>query len=78
MVLALRASTPEDTGFAKSRWAITGVFPYFRVLNDAEYIEALNHGHSKQAPAFFVESIAMRFGRPLGNIVTVVYSHPGR
>lgn len=77
MLLLLEAATPKDTGFASSRWEVSGIFPRFRVSNDASYIEFLNRGSSKQAPAFFVESIALRFGKPLGVIATVMPSNPG-
>jgi len=74
MLLMLKALTPKDTGFASSRWRITGYFPRYRLENDADYIEHLNEGSSKQAPAFFVESVALRFGKPFGKITTVVPS----
>ena len=77
MLAMLKAATPKDTGFATSRWKISGLFPEYRVENDASYIEYLNQGSSKQAPSFFIESIALRFGRPYGAIVTVVPSSPG-
>jgi len=77
MLVMLEASTPFLTGFARSRWRIEGIFPRFRVLNDAAYIEYLNRGSSKQAPAFFVESVALRFGKALGIIAEVQPSNPG-
>jgi len=75
MIAELEAATPVDTGFAASRWESKGFFPSMRVENDASYIERLNQGSSKQAPAFFVERIALRFGKPLGSITTVVPSN---
>lgn len=77
MLVMLEASTPVLTGFARSRWKIDGSYPRFRVLNDASYIEYLNAGSSKQAPMFFVESVALRFGKPYGVIASVVPSSPG-
>jgi len=77
MLVMLEASTPFLTGFARSRWRIEGIFPRFRVLNDAAYIEYLNRGSSKQAPAFFVESVALRFGKALGVVAQVLPSNPG-
>ena len=74
MVLKLKALTPKDTGFASSRWEISGQVPRLRVINDASYIEYLNQGSSKQAPSFFIESVALQFGKPLGLITTVVPS----
>lgn len=46
--------TPVDTGRARSGWQVdtqAGV-----IENNVEYIEALNRGHSAQAPAGFVEA----------------------
>lgn len=77
MLALLRLATPKDTGYAASRWRIEGLFPRFRVVNDASYIEYLNQGSSKQAPSFFIESIALRFGKPYGQVVTVMPSNPG-
>ena len=77
MLLMLKASTPKDTGFAQSEWQATGQFPRLRVLNNASYIEYLNRGSSKQAPAFFVESIALRFGKPYGLVAETIPSSPG-
>lgn len=72
----LVANTPIDTGYARSRWSLTnsqGIVTYnlvgewffekeFQVSNDAKYITALNRGHSKQAPPFFIESTILRRG----------------
>jgi len=77
MLMLLKQATPKDTGFASSRWTITGAFPRFRVENDAGYIEYLNAGSSKKAPPFFIERIALRFGIPLGMIVETVPSSLG-
>jgi len=41
------------------------------IENNVEYINKLNEGSSKQAPAHFVERIALKYGRPLGVIVDV-------
>jgi hypothetical protein len=71
MLLMLKASTPKDTGFASSRWTISGSFPRYQLGNDADYIKYLNEGSSKQAPAFFIERIALQFGKPFGKITTV-------
>jgi len=77
MLVMLEASTPILTGYARSRWKIDGLYPRFRVVNDASYIEYLNRGSSKQAPSFFIESIALRYGKPVGSIATVMPSNPG-
>jgi len=63
---ALARVTPIDTGYARSRWVydikeinneIVGV-----ITNDADYIEYLNQGSSKQAPAFFIERTLIAIG----------------
>jgi hypothetical protein len=51
-IIALAQATPVDTGYAQSRWAKDADG---NITNDAVYIEELNAGHSKQAPAYFIE-----------------------
>ena len=52
----LQATTPVDTGRAKSGWGVERIEPkHARIVNNVEYIVRLNEGHSKQAPAMFVE-----------------------
>ena len=56
MVLA----TPIDTGRAREGWEISEVKKdkdrvYITLSNDVPYIQALNQGHSQQAPARFIE-----------------------
>lgn len=71
MVAALSEATPLDTGLARSKWAYRQPScEKFVIINSVEYIKYLNAGTSKQAPAFFVEKTAMRFGKPRGVIVT--------
>lgn len=56
---ALMLKTPKDTGRAARGWvATTPSTPYEHgvVENNVEYIGKLNDGHSKQAPAGFVEA----------------------
>lgn len=65
----LEDKTPVDTGHAKASWGLESSSDGFKVSNSAEYIEYLNNGSSKQAPAFFVESTALKYGTPLGAIV---------
>lgn len=70
MVAALANATPVDTGRAKSEWSYKQASSgKFIIINGVEYIKHLNAGTSKQAPAFFVEKIAMQFGKPKGVIV---------
>ncbi len=67
----LVAETPVDTGYARSRWKTAEVGEVFVTTNDAPYIEHLNAGSSKQAPAHFVEQVALKYGTPLGVIAEV-------
>jgi hypothetical protein len=70
LINELREKTPVDTGYAQSRWSLDSVkADEFRIGNDAEYIEQLNKGHSKQAPKFFIEETALKYGKPNGLIV---------
>lgn len=72
MLSELSEATPVLTGFARDSWSTQKVAPtVFVVTNTASYIERLNAGSSKQAPAFFVEKIALKYGRPLGAIVNI-------
>lgn len=71
MVRDLEAATPVDTGYAKSRWNTKEVGNDFSVENDAEYIQHLNMGTSKQAPSHFIERIALAYGDPVGTVVEV-------
>ena len=68
----LKAQTPVDTGKARDGWTIIPT-PANAVYvdNNVPYIEALNNGHSQQAPSHFVERTALRYGKPIGTIVTV-------
>jgi hypothetical protein len=67
LVQELSAATPVDTGYAKSRWRQEGK----AIVNDADYIDRLNAGSSKQAPAYFVEATVLRHQGvlPSGTIV---------
>jgi len=67
----LSAATPIDTGLARSSWSVDNVGPVFNVRNSVPYIERLNAGSSEQAPARFIERIALKYGTPLGTIVDV-------
>lgn len=76
MTFHLRAATPIDTGKARASWMLAGQYPRFSVINTTDYIEYLNQGSSEQAPQYFVERVALRYGRPIGAVVTVTNS-PG-
>lgn len=65
-VANLKDNTPVDTGKAKAGW-------YYKngaIQNDVDYIDKLNAGSSKQAPAYFVEKTLLQHGAiPNGTIV---------
>lgn len=70
IVQELKDATPVDTGNARNHWKGEVVSNDKVVIeNTVPYIEKLNQGSSKQAPAFFVESVALRHGRPVGTIL---------
>lgn len=74
MTQELREATPVDTGRARNSWTLleTGnkQLPY-KVSNSTPYIEYLNAGSSKQAPSFFIDRIALKYGKPVGAVVTI-------
>jgi hypothetical protein len=72
MVKELVNATPIDTGFAKSSWSYSKTTYGFLVNNSAPYIEYLNAGTSLQAPSHFIETIALKYGRPYGMVVEVL------
>jgi len=58
----LRIVTPVDKGRARAGWryeieqsGFRNTFQGGSIINQVEYIERLNRGHSKQAPAYFIE-----------------------
>jgi hypothetical protein len=67
-IKALRETTPVDTGEARDGWYID---EKGNLVNEVDHISKLNDGHSKQAPAFFIEqTLLTRKGvRPSGTIV---------
>jgi flagellar basal body P-ring protein FlgI len=67
----LRDRTPVDTGKARDSWSIETTPNGFNVVNSVDYIDKLNQGSSQQAPAFFVESTALKYGTPKGAIVEI-------
>lgn len=68
----LRDATPVDTGNARDSWRLSGSSKVINVINDTDYIDELNQGSSQQAPAFFVESNALKYGTPKGAIVEII------
>ena len=72
IVAELIIATPVDTGEARKGWELNlNTDGSTTIVNDVEHIVNLNEGSSKQAPAYFVEQIALNHGKPLGAIVTV-------
>lgn len=65
----LKDATPVDTGKARSSWVIEKVANGYNIKNTVDYIQYLNQGSSRQAPAHFVEAIALKYGTPVGSIV---------
>jgi hypothetical protein len=71
MIGDLRAKTPVDTGLARDSWKSEESLTGIDIKNTTEYIQYLNQGSSTQAPAYFIESVALRYGDPVGKIVDV-------
>ena len=67
----LADATPVDTGRARKGWELNVDGD---IVNKVPYISELNEGHSKQAPARFVESVLISIPqiRPNGVIVLEV------
>ena len=51
----IKAVTPVDTGRARADWKTTQAKDKYILSNNVPYIERLNTGSSKQAPANFVQ-----------------------
>ena len=64
----LKMVTPVDTGNARAHWdnrislSRRGKLISGTIFNPVEYIDVLNHGHSKQAPSYFIEQTLSRIG----------------
>ena len=69
VVSQLESETPVLSGLAASSWETAKKQKTATVTNSQEYVKMLNAGSSKQAPAFFVESILLRHGKPKGSLV---------
>lgn len=67
----LVTKTPIDTGLARSSWKREIKSNSIDITNNIDYIQYLNEGSSKQAPAYFIESTALKYGKPLGTIVQI-------
>lgn len=73
---ALQEETPVDTGQARDSWFAARARPDITrrevesvIYNTTDYIDELNEGSSRQAPARFIESTVLRFFDPDGVIV---------
>lgn len=74
LVSDLKEATPVDTGNARDNWKVVPTGDPkrpFKIDNLVPYIQYLNQGSSKQAPAYFIESVALRYGKPIGQIVQI-------
>lgn len=58
----LANNTPVDTGEAQAGWIDRVEGDHFIIENNVDHIESLNAGHSKQAPAFFIEQTLAKYG----------------
>jgi len=65
----LRIVTPVDTGKARKGWfnrkfknVLNRRFSEGVIENPVEYVPALNQGHSKQAPRYFIEQVLSKIG----------------
>jgi len=63
----LRVVTPVDTGEARAGWETEKTkdkhgFVEALILNPVEHISALNNGHSRQAPRYFIEQVLTKIG----------------
>lgn len=71
LVEKLKKATPVDTGKAQQGWHLEGN----KIVNDTEYISALNEGHSDQAPARFIEATLLADPRVKPAGIIVKYTH---
>lgn len=53
LVESLKDATPIDTGAARDSWKLSE--DGSKIVSDCEYMDRLNSGSSKQAPAHFIE-----------------------
>jgi hypothetical protein len=68
----LKLATPVDTGLARDSWLLEKGKESNVLSNPVEYIEHLNNGSSKQAPAYFIESTVLERAKPVGTVVTIL------
>ena len=66
----LEAATPVDTGRAKEAWQLSINGDKATLTNTTDYLVYLNAGSSDQAPTNFIENTVLKYGDPVGSIVT--------
>lgn len=71
LVAELKKETPVDTGEARDGWVSQETPNGAIVENNVEHIAHLNAGSSQQAPSHFVEKVALKYGKPYGNLVEI-------
>jgi hypothetical protein len=70
---AIAARTPIDTGLARRSWRVSQNSGLScTIQNEVPYIDELNQGSSRQAPAHFVEAVALQYGKPQGLLVQTI------
>jgi fumarate hydratase class II len=71
LISDLKDNTPVDTGRARHGWKGEVKDGRAVIENDVPYIGELNRGHSKQAPAYFIEQTILSHKdlRPEGALV---------
>jgi hypothetical protein len=74
MLAELKQVTPVDKGLAQASWEIAEFMSKAEIRNTVPYIQKLNQGHSQQAPAYFIEKTALKYGKPQGTIVNNIPS----
>jgi len=68
-VQELEEATPVLTGKAAGSWSVSITGDKGEIKNSEEYMKSLNAGSSRQAPAFFIERIMLKYGKPQGPVV---------
>lgn len=57
LLAGLQLATPVDTGEARNSWQLESTDAETVVQTSSPYMNRLNAGHSKQAPAGFIENV---------------------
>ena len=72
LMAELALATPVKTGLAMSSWVLRKLKDGDAIVNTVPYVAYLNNGSSKQAPAHFVETIALKYGKAKGAIIRII------